>query len=152
MTTQDTPLHIIAYWEPDGLDTFETGRAHLLNVLMRVAQQMDKTPLRFLLAGETALLGDVAAVRSDLLAFLVIYNAGGRLSVGPWYMQTDSSLVSGESLIHNLLAGRADAARFGVKLIAVGYAPESPGQTAQMPQILRGFGIDAAFVGRGAPT
>lgn len=148
---QATPLHMIVYWDSDDTATFETGRAHLLDILAQVAQQMDKTPMRLLLAGETALLGDVAAVRSDLLALLVIYNASSRLSLGPWYTQTDEWLVSGESLIRNLLAARADAARYGIKLLPVGYMPSAPGHVAQMPQILRGFDIDTAFVGRGAP-
>lgn len=148
-----TPLrsHFISYWESSGVDSFEIGRARLLDVLVQVAQEMDNTAARFLLAGGTALLGDVAAVRSDLLAFLVIYNAADRLSVVSWHTPTDAFLVSGEALIRNLLAARADAARYGIKLMPVGYSREAAGHVAQLPQILRGFGIDAAFIKGDAP-
>ncbi|MHB1416263.1 MAG: alpha-mannosidase, partial [Chloroflexota bacterium] len=54
----------------------------------------------------------------------------------------------GESLIRNLLVGHRAARRFGGAM-PVGYLPDPFGHTAQMPQILRGFGIESAVVWRG---
>src|SRR5262249_60722123 len=72
----------------------------------------------------------------------------GRVSVGPWYVLADNLLVSGEAIIRNLQIGHALARAFATPL-AVGYLPDQFGHPAQMPQILRGFGIDAAVVWRG---
>lgn len=148
-------IHVIPHlrWEREFDETFEVRRAKLLNTLARLNEQMGMlpdtgiVPLRsFLLSGQTVILEDIAAVRPDLVTLLVIYNAGGRLGIGPWYVLVDESLVSGESLIRNLLLGRMNAAQYGLKLMAAGYSPLSSGHTAQLPQILRGFGMDVAFL------
>src|SRR5262245_28325069 len=110
-------LHVVSriYWEREGRDTFEVQRARLLDTLARLAGRMaDDQKLYVLLGGQTVILEDVAAVRPDLVALLSIYNATGRLGIGPWYVQVDEALVSGESLIRNLLAGRADAQKHGL--------------------------------------
>lgn len=148
-------IHVIPHlrWERESDETFETRRAKLLTTLARLNEQMAMVPdtgimpLRsFLLSGQTVILEDIAAVRPDLVTLLVIYNAGGRLGIGPWYALVDEALVSGESLIRNLLLGRTNAAQYGLKLMAVGYSPLASGHTAQLPQILRGFGMDVAFL------
>jgi alpha-mannosidase len=151
----DSPtLHIITHleWEREGQHTFDRQRADLLDTLAHLVQYMqddhsDAPPLRhFLLGGQTILLDDIASVRSNLLTSLVVYNAGGRLGVGPWYVQTDGMLAGGESLIRNLLIGQADAERHGVQAMQVAYLSGVCQHTAQLPQILRGFEIHAAFL------
>lgn len=149
-------LHLVSHisWERERSSSFELSRARLLDVLARLAVHMQAGPqgapaLRhLLLAGQTIILDDIAAVRPSLSALLVIYNAGGRLGVGPWYVQVDETLVSGESLIRNLLLGRADAARHGIKLQPLAYMPDAQGYAAQLPQLLQGFGIDTLFLRR----
>ena len=147
-------LHIITHleWEREGQHTFDRQRAELLDTLAYLVQYMqdassDAPPLRhFLPGGQTILLDDIASVRSKLLTSLVVYNAGGRLGMGPWYVQTDGMLASGESLIRNLLIGQADAERHGVQVMQVAYLSGVCQHTAQLPQILRGFEIHAAFL------
>src|SRR5690606_29955421 len=141
---QPAALHIISHigWEREGSESFETRRARLLDQIAALAEQMNADPrLHLLLGGQTVLLEDIAAVRPDLLTLLVIYNAGGRLGIGPWYVLVDEALVSGEALLRNLLMGRADAARYGLNVLPVAYLPEGSGHTSQLPQILRGFGL-----------
>ncbi|MDZ4671188.1 MAG: glycoside hydrolase family 38 C-terminal domain-containing protein [Phototrophicales bacterium] len=140
-------------WERESDETFELRRAKLLTTLARLNEQMGMVPdtgilpmRSFLLSGQTVILEDIAAVRPDLVTLLVIYNAGGRLGIGPWYVLVDEALVSGESLVRNLLLARTNAAQYGLKLMAVGYSPLSSGHTAQLPQILRGFNMDVAFL------
>lgn len=149
-------LHVIAHirWEREGYESFETRRARLMTTLTRLLNRMnaDQQPLNyFLLGGQTVILEDIAAIRPDLLSRLVIYNAGGRLGVGPWYVLMDEMLVSGESLVRNLLLGQADARQHGLTLKPVAYVPDITGHTAQLPQILCGFGIEAAVLVHGAP-
>jgi alpha-mannosidase len=57
-------------------------------------------------------------------------------------------LASPESLIRNLILGHRISADYG-GVMKVGYVPDGFGHIAQLPQILRGFGIDNAFFWRG---
>ena len=75
----------------------------------------------------------------------------GLLSIGPWYVQPDQFQVSGETLVRNLELGLARAAELG-RPLEVGYLPDSFGHVAQMPQLLRGAGINHAVVWRGVPS
>lgn len=151
---QNTALHAIYHlrWAREGSETFEVQRARLLDRVTQLLERMTNNPrLHVLLDGQTVLLEDVAGVRPDLVTLLVIYNAGGRLGIGPWYVRVDEALVSGESLVRNLLMGRASAQQYGMNTLPAAYSPGLYGHVAQLPQILRGFGIDAAFLPHGAP-
>ncbi|HEX2620059.1 MAG TPA: glycosyl hydrolase-related protein [Phototrophicaceae bacterium] len=150
-------LHVVPYLrlEREGEQTFEAQRAHLLDILNRIAGLLraDGGELRhLLLGGQTVLLEDIAALRPEMLTFLIICNSARRIELGPWYIQVDNELVSGEALIRNLLAARADADRHGIHLATVAYTPDPGGHTGQLPQILQGFGIDAVFLHHGAPV
>ena len=145
-------IHAVAMLD-GSVDSFqapEVRRAALLDTLEDLNARMksrEGLPVRaLLLGGHTSLLEDVAAIRDDLLALLAIFNAGGRLGIGPWYTLVDDTLVSGESLIRNLLAARADSRRYGLNLLPVAYLPASTGHAAQLPQILRGFKLGVALL------
>ena len=64
-------------------------------------------------------------------------------------MLPDELLVGAESLVRNLLIGRAVCDRFGAAPSPVGYMPDSFGHPAQLPQILAGFGIGSLIFSRG---
>ncbi|MBC8099789.1 MAG: hypothetical protein H7Y11_10130 [Armatimonadetes bacterium] len=151
-----TALHIIPVlrWEREGDASFETGQARLLDVLSILTAQIRAEgggALRhLLLGGQSVLLEDIAALQPDLLSYLVVCNATNRVEIGPWYTQVDDTLVSAEALIRNLLMARTDADRYGVRLMQVAYLPDLGGHSAHLPQILRGFGIDAALLQHGA--
>lgn len=143
---------IVTTWTRDPLATVETERARLLDMLDTLAQTMRDDPaFRLVAGGETALLDEIAELRPDLRALLMVYNAAERLTLGPWHIQPQALLVSGESLVRNLLVARADADRYyGISLSCVAFATESSGFPAQLPQILRGFGIETLLVTHGA--
>ena len=63
----------------------------------------------------------------------------------------DEFLVSGETIWRNLERGLARGDELGGAM-RVGYLPDMFGHIAQMPQILRAFGIDNAVVWRGVPS
>ena len=56
-------------------------------------------------------------------------------------MLQDEFLVGAESIVRNLAEGLRRARRFG-RPMRIGYLPDAFGHIAQMPRILRGFGID----------
>ncbi|MEM2885119.1 MAG: glycoside hydrolase family 38 C-terminal domain-containing protein [Thermoproteota archaeon] len=72
----------------------------------------------------------------------------GRILVGPWYVLPDEFLEGAEAMVRNLMLGHKIASSFGA-VMKVGYIPDTFGHIRQLPQILRGFGIDNAVVWRG---
>ncbi|MDR1507644.1 MAG: hypothetical protein LBI67_11140 [Treponema sp.] len=74
----------------------------------------------------------------------------GKLAIGPFYTQFDEWLPSAENMIRNCLYGRRMAESFGGYMRA-GYLPDNFGHPMQIPQILRGFGIDSLLFMRGLP-
>ena len=74
----------------------------------------------------------------------------GLLTIGPFYTQFDEWLPSAESMIRNCLYGDRLCHRFGGYMRA-GYLPDNFGHPLQLPQILRGFGIDSLLFMRGMP-
>src|SRR5437764_13179830 len=101
-----------------------------------------------MLDGQTIVLDDYLEVRPEEEARLKRYAQSGRFSVGPWYVQPDEFLVSGESLVRNLQVGLRRAVEFGDPM-RIGYVPDCFGHIAQMPQILKGAGIESAVFWRG---
>lgn len=72
----------------------------------------------------------------------------GRLSIGPFFTQADEWLPSPEALLRNLQTGMKSARAMG-RAMRSGYLPDNFGHPAQLPQILRGFGIDHLVFSRG---
>ncbi|MFB7652991.1 MULTISPECIES: hypothetical protein [unclassified Streptomyces] len=144
--------HVVTHvhWDREWYRPFEAFRARLAELAEQVCDELDdKRMASFHLDGQTIVLADIAAVRPDLAERLTAHARAGRLTVGPWHVLADNQLVSGENLIRNLLTARrvgADAA-----LATVGYSPDAFGHPADLPRILRGFGMDTALVWRGAP-
>ena len=133
------------HWDREWYRPFEAYRGRLVDAVDRVLDLIDADPgHRFVLDGQAILLEDYLAVRPDRRQALARGLASGRLAAGPWYVQPDVLLPSGESLVRNLLAGRSVAGGLG-PVARAGYVPDSFGHPAQLPQLLAGFGI-ATFV------
>jgi alpha-mannosidase len=72
----------------------------------------------------------------------------GKILAGPWFVQPDLFLSSGEVIVRNLLEGTRAATALGSCLKCL-YIPESSGIISQAPQIMRGFGIEHLVFIRG---
>jgi len=137
------------HWDREWYRTFEAYRARLADAVDRVLELLDADPgYRFLLDGQTVVIEDYLAVRPERAEVLTAALRAGRLSTGPWYVQPDSLLPSGEALIRNLLYGRRIAAAFGGGS-RVAYVPDSFGHPAQFPQLFAGFGLRTFIYWRG---
>ena len=110
--------------------------------------EQDPAFTHFHFDGQTIVLEDYLEIRPDRRQHLRRLIRDGRVAVGPWYVLPDEFLVSGESIIRNLQIGHRIASEFG-NPTKVGYLPDQFGHIAQMPQLLRGFGIEDAVVWRG---
>lgn len=142
-------LHMINYldWQREGQSSVDKQRPILLEIMAGIVDSAegDATLLPVFLGGETVLLSDIATVSDDLLKQF-IHSTADKLSIGPWYTYLDGLLANGEAQIRNLLIARADAKRYGVALNTVAFMPNTPQYSAQLPQILKGFGIDTALL------
>src|ERR687891_2944258 len=102
----------------------------------------------FVLDGQTVLLEDYLAVRPEMEARARALVSEGRLQVGPWYVLADELIPSGESLLRNLLAGRADAEKVGGRLDVL-YSPDAFGHPAIWPALAAEVGIRYGVLWRG---
>ena len=104
---------------------------------------------RFTLDGQAIVLEDYLEIRPEMKGRLRALLVSGRIETGPSYVLPDEFLVGGESLVRNLLYGRTVCERLGAAPAPVGYFPDSFGHPGQLPQILRGFGLETFVFWRG---
>ncbi len=95
----------------------------------------------FLLDGQAAPIEDYLEVMPENREKVAEYIKEGRIAIGPWYTLPDLYPLDGECLVRNLLKGIRVSQKYGEQL-KVGYNSFGWGQTAQFPQIYKGFGID----------
>ena len=145
-------VHIVphTHWDREWYLPFQAMRiklVHLVDLLLRVLES-DPDFRHFTLDGQTIVLDDYLAIRPERRGEIVGHVATGRLLIGPWTVLPDEFLVSPESIVRNLLYGARAAHELGGRM-NVGYVPDPFGHIGQLPQILRGFGIESAVFRRG---
>ena len=138
------------HWDREWYQTFQQFRVRLVHVVDLLLDIMDRDAdfSHFMLDGQTIVLDDYLEACPEEEERLKKLTRSGRITVGPWYVQPDEFLVSGEALIRNFQIGLKRAAEFGEPM-RVGYVPDCFGHIAQLPQILKGVGIDNAVFWRG---
>ena len=112
------------------------------------AMEKDEKFRYFHLDGQIVVIEDYLAVRPEMEEKVRKFIAEGRWEIGPFYILQDEYLINGESSVRNALYGMQVCDKYG-KPAMVGYFPDAFGNISQVPQILRGFGMDNAFFGRG---
>jgi len=145
-------VHVIphTHWDREWYAPFQLFRMRLVRLIDKLLDLLERDPdyLHFNLDGQTIVLQDYLEIRPEKRTQLKKFVQDLRLGVGPWYVLPDEFLVSGESLIRNLLLGHRIASDFG-HVQKVGYIPDTFGHISQLPQILRGFDIPFAMHFRG---
>ncbi len=137
------------HWDREWYAPLEVFRLKLVDLIDHCLITLKKYPeYIFHLDAQTVVLDDYLAFRPSKEAELRQFITEGRLIVGPWYVQNDFYLTSGESTVRNLLEGVRTATRFG-RCARIGYAPDQFGNVSQLPQILDGFRVDSFVFGRG---
>ena len=140
------------HWDREWYKPFQGFRYMLMGVIDEVIDTLERQKdfTVYVLDGQTAVLDDYCEIAPENRERLVRLIRAGRIAVGPWYTMPDEFLVSGESLIRNLLLGHAKARAYGAKdAMKYGYVCDIFGHIAQLPQILQGFGIQGALMQRG---
>lgn len=152
-TEKQETLHLCVishtHWDREWYMPLELMKIRLVDLIDHCLDILKKEPTyRFHLDAQTVVLEDYLSIRAGSEQELRQYISEGRLLVGPWYLQNDFYLTSGEATVRNLLVGKQVAEHFG-RCEKVGYAPDQFGNISQLPQILRNFGIDNFIFGRG---
>jgi len=139
------------HWDREWWTTRRDFSIRLADLIDRLLDILDDDPTftTFVLDGQTVVLEDYLELRPEQRDRLVARIREGRIHVGPWYVLADTLIPSGESAIRNLWLARRIGTWLDVPLTPVGYLPDQFGHAAQLPQILRGFGIEGAVVWRG---
>jgi mannosylglycerate hydrolase len=147
-----TTYHLIphTHWDREWYLTSAEFLPRLVATLDDVVERLGSEPefRAFLLDGQTVLLEDYLRVRPEQGEAVAALVRSGRLQVGPWYVLADEQIPSGESLVRNLLAGAADAARLGGRLDVL-YSPDAFGHPAAWPSLGAEFGIAYGALWRG---
>lgn len=138
------------HWDREWYRTFHVYRVWLCHTVRAVLDAIETSPdfRHFLLDGQAIILEDYLEIHPEDEPRIRAHVAAGRLSIGPWYILPDEFIVGAESLIRNGLIGHKVCGRFGGANPA-GYMPDTFGHVAQMPQILRGLGLDSFIYWRG---
>ncbi|MBE7557630.1 hypothetical protein HS125_01240 [bacterium] len=138
------------HWDRAWYNPFEEFRVVLVDRIRRLLDLLERRPeyTCFVFDGQMVPFEDYLEIHPEDRPRLERQVRAGRLIVGPWYVLPDEYLVSGESLVRNLLIGMKRADELG-RCMRVGYIPDPFGHVSQLPQILAGFGIDSAIFARG---
>jgi len=140
------------HWDREWYRTFEEFRAHLVDLVDEMLDTLDTDPAWcFVLDGQAIVVEDYLAVRPEHRARLETAVRAGRVAIGPWYVQPDSLLPSGESHIRNLLEGRQVSSELGA-CSRVAYCPDSFGHPAEFPMLFAGFDLGLFVAWRGNGT
>ena len=151
--SDQTVIHVISHthWDREWHQDFQGFRRRLVGLIDHLLDILAERPdyRYYHLDGQTCPLADYMDIRPEREAEVRGHIESGRLIIGPFFILPDEFLVSGEATVRNLLLGHREAREWGGEPMGVGYIPDTFGHISQMPQILRGFGIDNALLFRG---
>lgn len=143
--------HTSTHWDREWYLPFQGFRYNLVKMIdgMLEASDSDRDYGVFTMDGQTIVLEDYKEISPEGAEKLQKLIDGQKLKVGPWYVMPDEFLVSGESLIRNLMKGHRLAKKWNTTAWKYGYVNDIFGHIAQLPQIFEGFDIHGAYLGRG---
>nr|WP_319554349.1 mannosylglycerate hydrolase [uncultured Vibrio sp.] len=150
MTTSRVHITPHMHWDREWYFTTEESRILLVNNMEEIMTRLENDPdyKYYVLDGQTAVLEDYFAIKPENKERVRELVQAGKLIVGPWYSQTDTMQVSGESIVRNMLYGLRDCLALGEPM-KIGYLPDSFSMSSQLPAIYNGFGINRAMFWRG---
>ncbi|WP_127582581.1 alpha-mannosidase [Paenibacillus koleovorans] len=145
-------VHVVphTHWDREWYFSFQHYRMRLTRLIKKLLRLLEEDPdyYSFHLDGQSIVLKDYLEIHPEDEPRLRAQIEAGRIRIGPWYVQPDEALVSGEALVRNFEEGLRLAEQMGGGE-RFGYLPDMFGHTSQMPQILSGFGMTRAVMWRG---
>ena len=145
-------IHVVphSHWDREWYFTTSRSKVYLMKDLGDVLDTLESDPefKYFMVDAQGSLLDDYIKWRPQDKERITKLVKMGKLVIGPWYTQTDQLVISGESIVRNMYYGMKRCESFE-KYMNVGYVPDSFGQSGNMPQIYREFGIEDTLFWRG---
>ncbi|MEP7065423.1 MAG: glycosyl hydrolase-related protein [Gemmatimonadota bacterium] len=147
---QTLTVHVVSHTHWDREWYHPAGRFRQRLVALIDALLDDREDVApFLLDGQAIVVEDYLSVRPERREELASRLRDGTLEAGPWYVLADELTPSGESLVRNLLLGRAVLASLGAAAPQLLYSPDAFGHPAMLPAIAVGFGMPLVVLWRG---
>lgn len=109
--------------------------------------QKDKS-YTYVLDGQTLILEDLLSEAPQLENKLIKFIRSGNLLIGPFYAQIDFRISPESAIVKNLEIGRKDTKKFGAGM-KVAWMVDNFGFISQLPQLLKRYDIQGAFLFRG---
>jgi mannosylglycerate hydrolase len=142
-------MHLVSHvhWDPAWYLPYEKYRIILVQLMKKLLKILDEQEeyVSFMFDGQVDAIDDYLAIIPSDKERIAKHVKSGKLIIGPWYIQPEEFIVSGETHIRNLLLGHKRAKELG-GVMPISYLCDMVGHIAQMPQIIKGFDIDY-FVG-----
>ena len=140
------------HWDREWYQPHELFRWRLVQMIDELLDHMEAHPefRCFNLDGQSIVIDDYLELRPENEGRLRSLIQQGRIVIGPWWVQPDEFLPSGESHIRSFQKGIRFAERLGGSL-RIGHCADQFGHIAQMPQLMAGLGLTSACLWRGVP-
>ena len=145
-------LHVISqtHWDREWRHSFQRMRMDLVEMMDRLLDICETEPSfrHFHLDSQTICIEDYLEIRPERREALARFVTEGRITAGPWYTLPDMFLVSGESVVRNIMLRPPHRRRLGRRrqdrLLTNVLRPDLP-DSPDLP----GFGIDHIIFYRG---
>lgn len=148
--TYDMHLILNTHWDREYRWSFRETQVRLIEAgdLLLSTMEKDGRFRYFHPDSQASFLDDYLEFRPENRDRVKKLVSEGRIHAGPWYTLPAEFLVSGESLVRNLLLGHRLAGELG-GVMKCAYNIFSWGQVSQLPQIYKQFGMDTILFYRG---
>ncbi len=145
-------IHVVphSHWDREWYFTTSRSKIYLMKDLGDVIETLEKDPdfKYYMVDAQGSLLDDYLKWKPEDKERMMHLVKNHKLIIGPWYTQSDQLVISGESIVRNMYYGMKSCEALG-GYMNVGYVPDSFGQSGNMPQIYRQFGIEDTLFWRG---
>ncbi|AHI52780.1 glycoside hydrolase family 38 N-terminal domain-containing protein [Spiroplasma culicicola] len=141
------------HWDKEWYKTYEEFRVKFLKYFREILDTLEKDNnfTSFMFDGQSSVIEDYLQINPNEIERIKKLVKSKRLRLGPWFTLPDNYLTSGESLGRNLLIGSNIAEDFGYSQ-EVCYIPDSFGQCANMPQLIKSMALKGAIFWRGVDS
>lgn len=131
------------HWDREWRYPIWTSRLRLVEFFETLIEVLEEERgfNHMVLDGQTVMVSDYLEIAPANRPRLEKLIREGKIAIGPWYTLPDLNPLSGESLIRNLQKGFAEARSFG-STPTVAYTTFGWGQSSQLPQIYKQFGLE----------
>lgn len=149
--------HVVphTHWDREWYFTFEEFRYRLGKMMSRLLDLMNDNTIEYFIAdGHTLMIDDYLEVcpeREEEVRKLI---SEGRLLLGPWYTQPNVYMSDAEAQVRNLLRGKEEMLKYAdtMEMASINYMPDMFGYHAQLPQMMKQFGMTHLIGARGMPN